>query len=279
MTCGNLRKACDACHASKIKCKSSSSTAPCERCIRLGLNCHYSPAETKSSRKAREEADRALVADAQETIDMASAIDPLNESFWNGIFGGLGPVASTDQCLVDTFPLDFLSSADSNYLSPMSLQQVQPGSPPTVEWMKDQVVETISSLHKQLAAFNYEALLHSIANGANILGECIDDHLQAPSLMMLVLTLGFEIVEAVRHVALKPTTDRLPQYLLFSLTPEDSKVILHTLCLRQLERVKTSVSVAIRLSKERHKGPSPCVIGVSSERLWHLIEEVDASIR
>ena len=275
MTCGSLRKACDACHASKIKCKSSSPTAPCERCIRLGFNCHYSPAETKSSRKAREEASRALVADAQETIDMASAIDPLNESFWNGIFGGLGPVASTDQCLENSF----LPSADSKYLSPISLQAAQPGSPPTVEWMKDQVVESISSLHKHLAAFQYEALLQAIANGANILRECIDDHLQTASLMMLVLTLGFEIVEAVRHVALKPTTDRLPQYLSFSLTPEDIKVILQTLCLRQLERVKASVSVAMRLSKERHKGPSPCVIRVSSERLWHLIEEVEASIR
>lgn len=39
---GNLHKTCDPCRKRKIKC---SSHKPCERCVRLGLDCCYSPVQ------------------------------------------------------------------------------------------------------------------------------------------------------------------------------------------------------------------------------------------
>jgi hypothetical protein len=56
-TTSNLRKACDACHASKVKCVLAANlelgASMCQRCIRLGVPCVFSPPEFSTAPRKR----------------------------------------------------------------------------------------------------------------------------------------------------------------------------------------------------------------------------------
>lgn len=55
----NLRKACDSCHDSKVKCvlpgssSSSTNSSQCQRCVRLGISCTFSPPDVGTAPRKR----------------------------------------------------------------------------------------------------------------------------------------------------------------------------------------------------------------------------------
>lgn len=96
-----FRKAYNTCHVSKVKCKPSTGSIACARCIRLGISCKYSPPIVRASTKRPPE---------QNPSKSTAPYLPSNAPSFNGLAEGMDGIESA-------FWTQFTSPADSVWIS------------------------------------------------------------------------------------------------------------------------------------------------------------------
>jgi len=253
-----VRKACDECHASKVRCVADSDR--CQRCIRLNLSCRFSPMEVKKRKVEIENHIDTFQAETHSHMEFGlPAVDlPPIEML---------PVAETDwqDFLKDTDLWEDPCIANGSDSEIISTQNSTPGSSRTTN-----LAIVVARLSTELDSFKIQKpseLLTTICDAVDFLCKPPEDMSKE---VLVFFSLATQILDAISYMFanhISAIQSRVPALAKFNLKDSDYIEIQSVILRRQVQLMKTRLEDVLGISSLLHKPPNPCVVQILSHRI------------